>query len=182
MNKQLAPSDFCFKWVPRLFNIEFGDYRYRSVSIKLLANLTDSQDKTCDNWLNLTAKTPAPLLVQRFLFVLDQLWEIEWNLHRQFSQVPYEIKPLSVEKFCASWIPRRTGLDVEQRGYRKACSELLAKLSGKKVNTCRNWLNKTQTHSPPDILGKYLRVIHILWQVELLLPPIMDYYQSKSLN
>lgn len=83
------------------------------------------------------------------------------------------IEPLDPELFCQKWIPRLIKINPDQRGYRTACCELLSYITGKTRGTVQNWFLKTNSsgyRQPEIIVGRYLRVLDLIWEVESLFP------------
>lgn len=72
--KSLSPTEFCEKWVTYLKNIPPGTYGYRQECCKLLAHLTDYKETSVSNWLLPQGK--VPLIVQRYLYLIDALCEV----------------------------------------------------------------------------------------------------------
>ncbi len=182
MYEPLEPEEFCAYWIPRLKNLEPDERNYRKICASLLSELTENTIKTCNNWLTPDPKLRCSLLIRKYLRVLDLLWQLE-------SIVPHSLdfpeKTLHSNKsilskepdeFCSYWIPLLTPLQINEYGYRKASCSLLSELSGKNKKTCNNWLNKSKKHPIPNILKKYLYIIHLLWQIELILPFSIDNY------
>lgn len=107
-------------------------------------------------------------------------------------------EPLHPRDFCAYWIPKIFGLKPGDYGYRKACLLLLSRLTDSPEPTCANWIDydksdekspkpeKRAIYSPlhppripeskkksiytPLHLQKFLRAVHILWNIEESFP------------
>jgi hypothetical protein len=77
------------------------------------------------------------------------------------------LEPLEPGEFCLKWLPKFKNLYPEQYGYRKACCEFLAELTGYGTNTVNNWL--TDSTKTPLLVKRYLRAIDLLWQLEIIL-------------
>jgi hypothetical protein len=89
--------------------------------------------------------------------------------------------PLDPETFCQKWIPRLTGIQQNQRGYRTACCQLLSFLLGKSQGTVANWFLKPSSkgyRQPEEIVGKYLRALDLIWEIEALFPS--SFYLSQA--
>ncbi|MGK7886607.1 MAG: hypothetical protein AB4057_18525 [Crocosphaera sp.] len=93
-------------------------------------------------------------------------------------------EPFHPSDFCAYWIPKLFNLHPGSYGYRKACLLLLSTLTESPEATCANWIDyskptenalesseKSQKVSKTPLhLQKFLRVVHILWNLEESLP------------
>jgi hypothetical protein len=72
---------------------------------------------------------------------------------------------ISMDEFCERWVPVILKIEPEDHfHYRRACTELLEKVTENKKKTVQNWLSGTQV--VPDHVTKYLGVINSLWLVK----------------
>lgn len=83
MIKSLQPIEFCQKWVPKTKGKRPGEYGYRKACCELLSELTGSEPTTTNNWLAPGYRTP--LLLGRYLQVVDSLWNIQKTARQTYE-------------------------------------------------------------------------------------------------
>lgn len=87
---------------------------------------------------------------------------------------------LDPESFCQKWIPRLTGIQPNQRGYRTCSCQLLSYVLGKSRGTVENWFLQPSSkgyRQPEEIVGRYLKTLDIIWEIETKFPS--SFYQAQ---
>ncbi len=80
---------------------------------------------------------------------------------------------LDPESFCQKWIPRLTGIQPNQRGYRTCSCQLLSYVLGKSRGTVENWFLQPSSkgyRQPEEIVGRYLKALDLIWEIETKFP------------
>ncbi len=88
---------------------------------------------------------------------------------------------LDPESFCQKWIPRLTGIQPHQRGYRTLSCQLLSFVLGKSQGTVQNWFLPAKSSGyrrPEKIVGRYLRALDLIWEIETMFPS--SFYQTRD--
>lgn len=74
------------------------------------------------------------------------------------------LAPLSLDEFCERWVPVIFEVQPEEGfRYKKACTELLEKVTDNNRKTVQNWLSNPKV--VPEHVTKYLGAVDRLWQV-----------------
>lgn len=91
--------------------------------------------------------------------------------------------PLDPEDFCQKWIPRLTGIQPNQRGYRRVCCQLLSFVLGKSLGTVQNWFLQPESpgyRQPEEIVGRYLKALDLIWEIESMFPSSSYLSQARE--
>jgi hypothetical protein len=80
MLEPLEPKEFCQYWIPKLYQLNPGEYGYRKACIQLLSLVTDSSQYTCANWVDYQDRSPLPIL-KLYLRAIHMLLKIEESLY-----------------------------------------------------------------------------------------------------
>ena len=83
MFEPLEPLEFCEKWVPKKKGVTPDRRNYRKACAELLAELTGNKEESVRQWL--FAPDRVPLLVKRYLRVVDRLWQLEELFDKAFD-------------------------------------------------------------------------------------------------
>jgi hypothetical protein len=87
-------------------------------------------------------------------------------------------QPLEPLEFCQRWVPKKKKINLDEYGYKKACAELLAELTGYQESSVRPWLFAPER--VPLVVKRYLRAVDKLWQLEELLEKVLKVFQDQS--
>ncbi len=71
----IEPIDFCIKWLPRKYELSWGDRRARESACCMLSLLTGHATTTWNIYLTYPKKIPN--LVKKYLRLIDIIWELK---------------------------------------------------------------------------------------------------------
>ena len=71
----IEPIDFCIKWLPRKYELSWGDRRARESACCMLSLLTGHATTTWNIYLTYPQRIPN--LVKKYLRLIDIIWELK---------------------------------------------------------------------------------------------------------
>lgn len=71
----IEPIDFCIKWLPRKYELSWGDRHARESACCMLSYITGHATTTWNIYLTYPQKIPT--LVKKYLRVIDIIWELK---------------------------------------------------------------------------------------------------------
>ena len=71
----IEPIDFCIKWLPRKYELSWGDRRARESACCMLSVLTGHATTTWNIYLTYPQRIPN--LVKKYLRLIDIIWELK---------------------------------------------------------------------------------------------------------
>jgi len=71
----IEPIDFCIKWLPRKYELSWGDRRARESACCMLSYITGHATTTWNIYLTYPQK--IPMLLKKSLRVIDIIWELK---------------------------------------------------------------------------------------------------------
>ncbi len=76
--------------------------------------------------------------------------------------------------FCERWVPVKVGIKPNQRGYKTACIQFLAKITESSSQTSKTWFYSP--HRTPKIIELFLYNLDKLWRLEAILLQATEIY------
>ena len=71
----IEPMDFCIKWLPRKYELSWGDRHARESACSMLSYITGHATTTWNIYLTYPKK--IPMIVKKYLRVIDIIWELK---------------------------------------------------------------------------------------------------------
>lgn len=165
LQQPMKPYDFCVRWLPIKYSLEWGDSYARESACEMLSILSNHKKNTWSYYLSEPEK--VTIITRRLIKGIDIFWQLQ-NLIRPLPTDECLLQPLNPEKFCTRWLPFKYGIEWGDRFAREFSCQLLSYHTNHRISTWNSWL--TNTEKSPIVVRRYLKLLDFYWDLKYKIP------------